>query len=145
MSNSPAESRGPISSGSPSASVSVDLGVLGAEDRDRERHQRRAGGREGRHPQLPAAQAGDRRHLGLGGVQPRDDPLRVFEQHLAGRREAHAAGQPLDQRDPRLGLERRDLLRDGRLRVGQRVGGRREGAAARDLDQDSQTVQLSIS
>ena len=120
----------------------LDLGVLGAEYRARERHQRRAGRRERRHPQLPASQPGDRGHLGLGRVQPGDDPLGVLQQHLAGRREPHPSRQPLEQRDPGLGLQRRDLLRDGRLGVGESVGGRRERTAVGNLDQDAKSVDV---
>ena len=143
MSNSPAESRG------------ADL--LGLALGERQRRPRGAGARKiaiasgiSVAPAVgndairswPPRRPGDRRHLGLGRVQARDDPLGVLEQHLAGRREPHAARQPLDQRHPGLGLERGDLLRDGGLRVGERVGGGGERAAARDLDEDPQTVQI---
>jgi hypothetical protein len=110
--------------------------VLSAEHRDRERHQRRAGGRKRGHPQLPAAQPGDRLHVGLGRGEPTEDPLGVRQQRAAGGRKAHAARQALDQRDPRLGLERGDLLRDGGLRVGQLLGGSGDRALLGDLDKN---------
>ena len=56
-------------------------------------------------------------------------PSAYSSRTCAGRRQPHAARQPLDQRDARLGLERGDLLGDRRLRVGERIGGGREGAA----------------
>ena len=72
----------------------------------------------------------------LGGLQPREDPLGVADQRLPGRRQAHAPGMALQQRQPRLRLQRRDLLGDGRLRVGERLGRRRDRAAVGDLPQN---------
>jgi len=114
----------------------LDLGVLSAEHRDRERHQCRPGGRERCHPQLPAAQAGDRLHVGFGGGEPAEDPLGVRQQRRARGREPHAARQALDQRDPRLGLQCRDLLRDRGLRVGQLLGGSGDRTLLGDLDEN---------
>ena len=90
----------------------LDVRVGGAEAGDRERHQRRAGGREGGHPQAPAAQPGDRRQRRLGGLQAREDALGVPDERLAGGRQADAARVALEQRHPGFGLERRDLLGD---------------------------------
>ena len=60
--------------------------------------------------------------------------------------QAHAARQALQQRHAGFGLQRRDLLGDGRLGVGERLGGRREGAVLRDLAQDlADDPTLSIS
>ena len=56
--------------------------------------------------------------------------------------QAHAARQPLDQGHARLGLERRDLLRDRRLRVRQRLGCGGERAVVGDGDEDPQTVDV---
>ena len=53
-----------------------------------------------------------------------------------------AARVALEQRHPGFGLERRDLLGDRRLRVGQRLGGGRERAAVGDLPQDPQTGDI---
>jgi hypothetical protein len=116
--------------------------VLGAEDGDGQRHQGGAGGGEGGHAQLAAAQAGDRRQLGLGGVQAGDDALGVLEQHAAGRGEADAAREAFDQVDARLVLEGGDLLGHSGLGVGQRVGGGRERAAVGDLDQHTESVHV---
>ncbi len=88
----------------------LDGRVALAEVADRERHQRRAGGLEGGHPQAAAAQAGDRLQLGLGLGQARDDDLGVADQRLAGLGQAHAARAALDQDGPGLALERGDLL-----------------------------------
>jgi hypothetical protein len=40
----------------------------------------------------------------------------VLDEHLAGRRHPHAARRPLHQREPDLGLQPADLLRQRRLR-----------------------------
>ncbi len=93
----------------------LDVGVGGAEGGDRQRHQRRPGGGEGGHPQAPPAQPGDRRQRRLGGVQAREDALGVADQRLPGGGQADPARVALEQRQPGFGLERGDLLGDGRL------------------------------
>ena len=55
--------------------------------------------------------------------RPREDALGVPHERLAGRRQADAAGVALQQRHARFRLERGDLLGDGRLGVGERLGG----------------------
>ena len=63
-----------------------DLRVSGPEGRHRQRHDRGARGRERRHRKLAAAKAGDRRDLGLGGVELRQDGIGVRHERLAGAR-----------------------------------------------------------
>ena len=77
--------------------------------------------RERADPQSPAAQARERVELGEGLLRLGEDPLGAQVQQLARRGELHAAGRPLHEEDPDLGLEPRHLLGDG---------GRREASAS---------------
>jgi hypothetical protein len=63
-------------------------------------------------------------------------------QRLARGGELDALVVALDELHARLGLQARDLLGHRRLRVGERVGGRRERAAQRHLAQDLQKSQI---
>ena len=56
--------------------------------------------------------------------------------------EADAAHAALDERRPGLALERGDLLRDGGLGEGERLGGGGERAALGDLAQDSHAANV---
>ena len=96
--------------------------MLGAEGGDRERHQRRGGGLEGREPQAAAAQPGDRLQLGLSLGQAGEDRVGVADQRLAGLRQPDPARVALDERAAGFALERGDLLRDGGLREGEGLG-----------------------
>ena len=89
-----------------------------------------------------AADARDRCEGGLGRLQAGDDALGVLDEQLAGRGQPQAARPPLDQRRLGLGLQRRDLLGDGRLRVRQRLGGRRERPAVGDFPQDPEAIHV---
>ena len=111
----------------------LDRRVALLERRDRERHQRRAGRLEGRHPQAPAAQAGDRLELRLRLGEVAEDRVGVAHERAARVGEPDAAHAALDERGARLALQRGDLLRDRRLRERERLGGGREGAMLRDL------------
>jgi hypothetical protein len=66
----------------------------------------------------------------------------VLDDRPAGVGQPHTACAALDEPRPGLALERGDLLGDGRLRVGQRLGGGREGAAGRDLAQDPHAADI---
>ena len=70
----------------------------------------------------PAAHSRDRGHVGLGRLQPGEDPVRVLDERGAGRGRADAPAVALDQGDARLVLEPCDGLRDRRLRVGECLG-----------------------
>jgi hypothetical protein len=61
---------------------------------------------------------------------------------LTGGGEVHALGATFDQLHAGLGLEPGDLLRDGGLGVGERVGGGGEGAAQRHLAQDLEEPEI---
>ena len=138
-SSSPARSSGAICSGSPSTRRQLDVRVALAERRDRKRHQRGSGRGEGGHAQA-AARAARR----SPPERPRRRPAaasmpsawRTSVWPAAVRRDA--ARVALEQRHARFGLERRDLLGDRRLRVGQRLRGRRERATVGDLLEDPQ-------
>ena len=54
----------------------------------------------------------------------------------------HAARAALDELRARLAFERRDLLGDGGLRVGERVGRGGEGAVCRDLAQHAHPADV---
>jgi hypothetical protein len=108
-------------------------GVGGAKARDRQRHQRRAGSREGGHPQQAAAHAEDRLDLRLGRLDPREDAVGVGDQRGTGGGRTNAAPVAVQQDRAGLSLERRDGLRDRRLRVGERVGRGRERAPPGDF------------
>ena len=120
----------------------LDRGVLGAEVRDRERHQRRAGGLEGGHPQAPAAQAGDRLELGLRLGEAREHGVGVAHERLARLGEAHAARAALHEDRAGLALERGDLLRDGGLREGEGLRGGGEGTLDGDLAEDAHAADV---
>ena len=93
-------------------------------------------------PQAPAGLRGDLLQLLVGGRELGEDALGVADEHLAGGGEADAARLALDQLHADLLLEPRDLLRDGGLGVGERLGGGGEGAAQRDLAQDGQEAEI---
>jgi hypothetical protein len=112
------------------------------ERRDRDRHDRRRRGLERRHPQPPAAQPGDRLQLGLGLGEARQDLVGVPHDRLARLGQPHAARAALHEHRAGLALERRDLLRDRRLRERERLGGGGERAAQRDLAEDSHTTDV---
>ena len=87
-------------------------------------------------------ETGDRFQLSLGEGLLGEDRLGVAKQRVASVGEAHAAGGPFEQRHSRAALERRHLLGDGRLGVGERLGGGRQGAEAGDLAEDLQVPEL---
>ena len=81
----------------------------------------------------------ERAHVRLRGEQARLDRLGVPEEDPArlGQRDRPRAAGPLDQPHADDALERRDLLRDRRLRVPELLGGPPERALVRDrLERD---------
>ena len=66
----------------------------------------------------------------------------MLDERLARLGEHDAARPALEQARAGLALERGDLLRDGRGRVGEGVGGARQRAAARDLAQHTQSANV---
>jgi hypothetical protein len=73
------------------------------------------------------------------GLEPGEDALGVPDQRLACGGQADSARMALEQRHAGFRLERRDLLGDGRLRVGQRLGRAGEGSPVSDLSEDSES------
>ena len=141
-SNSPARSRGAIRSGSSSARVSSTPGWEARKPAIACGIRVAPGGGEGGHAQPPAAPGGDRRDLGLGCLHPGQDPVGVAGEGGARRGRPNAAAVALDQRRPDFALERRDRLRDRRLRVGEGVGGGGEGAVGDDLAEDHESSRV---
>ena len=81
---------------------------------------------------VPASPAAQRLQVGLRGLEPRDDRVRVAEEQLAGlgQRDGPWAAGALDELLADDSLERRDLLADRGLGVPEPLGGPPEGALA---------------
>lgn len=62
----------------------------------------------------------------VGELQPPGDVIGVFEQYLAGVRDAQSAPSPLEQAYADLGLQEGDLARYRRLLQREGLGGARE-------------------
>src|SRR5207245_5696021 len=93
-----------------------------------------------------AKAAGARLHvrgeLLLGVRDASEDRIGVSEQDLAGLREPRALAIAFDQDRPGFALERRDLLADRGLRIGERVRGGRERAALGEFAEDHQAARI---
>ena len=120
----------------------LDAGMAIAVAGDGRRHDRRPCAGERAQPQPAAAQPGDRLELVLGVGQAGEDDVGVLDERAARLREAHAARAALDELRGGLALERGDLLGDGRLRVGQRVGGGGERSTGCNLAQHAHTADV---
>ena len=66
-----------------------------------------------------------------------EDDVGVAHERVTGLGQPHAARVAVDEDRPGLAFERGDLLGDGRLGVGERVGGGGERPARGDLAQDA--------
>ena len=77
---------------------------------------------------MAAAAGDDRRDFVLGSLELGEDAADVAGQGGARGGGADASAVALDQRSPGFALERLDRLGNGRLGVGERVGGGRERA-----------------
>ena len=122
--------------------LDLDLRVVGPEGGHGGRQQRGGRAGEGGQPDPAAPQPGEGRQLGVGGVQLGQDRVGPADQGLAGLGQADAAGVALDQPGPGLALQGGDLLGDGRLAVGERLGGGRERAPQRDLAEHSEAAHV---
>ncbi len=74
----------------------------------------------------------------LGVRHAAQDRVSVRKQDLAGLGEPRALAIAFDQRRPGFALQRRDLLADRRLRVGERLGRGRERASIGELTEDDE-------
>jgi hypothetical protein len=120
----------------------LDIGMALAEAGERRREQRGARGGERRQAHAPPAHAGDRVQLGLCRGEPREHHVGVVDQRPARVRQVDAAAGAVDERGAGAALERGDLLGDGRLRVGERLGRGGEGAVLRDRLEDLQLLDV---
>ena len=84
--------------------------------------------------QRPGGAGGERGEVGLGGLQPRDDRVRVTQQQAAGlgERDGPRPARPVEQPLADDALERGDLLADRGLRVAEPARGLAEGALGSD-------------
>ena len=76
-----------------------------AELEDRQRDDRRSGGAQRGHAQLPGPQAEQVIQILFGVGQPREDDVGVAHEQLARVGEPDAGGSPFEQRRSRLPLE----------------------------------------
>ena len=92
--------------------------------------------------QPAATQPRDGLELGLGIRETREDHVGVTDERATRLGEPDAARGAVHEPRPGLALEGGDLLADGRLGVGERLGGGGEGAARRDLPEDPETLDV---
>ena len=90
----------------------------------------------------PGDRAAGRGQVGLGARRAVEQRVGVLDEHERRVGEAHAAAGALEQRHARLALEHRELLRDGRRRVLQRVGDRGDRPALVELAQQAQAAEV---
>lgn len=86
--------------------------------------------------------AGDGGELGLRALRPLEQGIRVADEHAGGVRQPNTATGALEQRDARLALEHRKLLRDRRRREAKRLGDRRDRAARLELPEEPQSAEI---
>ena len=109
---------------------------------DGQRHeprQRRGVAREPDAPLLERDEVGD---LDLGELQPGERGAGVLDEQPAGVGQLRAAARARDQRRADLRLERRQVLGDGGLGEGQRVGGGGQRAVVCDRAQRAQAPKV---
>ena len=86
--------------------------------------------------------AGGRREVGLGPGGPVEERGGVPDEHERRIGQAGAAAGPLQQRHAGLPLEHRELLGDGRRRVLERVGDRRDRAPVVQFAQQAEAAKV---
>ena len=92
--------------------------------------------------QPAALHAGQRLQLGLRGVELGEDVARPGDEQLAGAGERDLARRALDEREPDLGLQALDLLRERRLGDVLARRGAREVALVGEGDEIAQLAQF---
>src|ERR687897_1415397 len=100
------------------------------------------GGEEGADPQASALEPGDRSQLVLRGRDESERRLGVAQQAFSGVGDAHRSRPPVDEREPELALERRDVVGDDRLRVPELTRGRGKGTASCDGVEGAQAAAI---
>jgi hypothetical protein len=113
----------------------LDAGVGVAQTGERVRDQRGGGAWERGQPHPPGAQAGDRRDLLFGGVEPGEDRVGVGDQGASGVGERDPAPGPGHQGGAGLLLKAADVVADRGLRVVERPSGRGHRPSCRHLAQ----------
>ena len=100
---------------------------------------------EGGDPPPPGDAARGRGQLGLRELGPLEQRLGVADEDERGVGQPDPSAGPLEQRQPGLALEHRELLGDGRRRELQRVGDRGDRAARVQLVQQAQAAEIEHS
>ena len=96
-------------------------------------HERGADALEGGEAKAAGARLDVRGELPLGVRDASEDRIGVSEQDLAGLREPRALAIAFDQDGAGFALQRRDLLADRGLRVGERIRGGRERSEFKEV------------
>ena len=107
----------------------LEVWLSGPHPHESLRHDRRDCARERPDGQLPALLGHQSAELLGSQTQPARDGIRVPQKERAGRSETQPAGAAVDQADPKLPLEREDLVRDrglGERQLDRRAGERTE-------------------
>ena len=109
--------------------------------RGQRRRDRRRQARDGRDVQEAADPAEQRGQVGLGGLGVGEQRARMPGQQPAGVGEGRAARSALQEDGSGLAFQGGQLLRDGRRRVAQGVGRRRDAPGDAELVEDGETAQ----
>ena len=78
----------------------------------------------------------------LGLVEPREDLLGLLDEDLAQGREPGAAAVAFDEAHPQVAFQRRQVMRDRRHPVTQRLRGPRQRPPVADRDEHTQLLRL---
>ena len=122
--------------------LAVQAGRVSSELLQRRCRDAKGDGLEGRDPTPPGHASHGGREIGLGELGAVEQHACVTDEHERGVRQPHAAPRPLQELNPGLALEHRELLRDGGRRVLQRLRHRRDRAALVELVQQPQPAEV---
>ena len=120
----------------------LDGGVVAVKGRQQQRQVDRAHRVQRADRQPAALDAGQRLQLGLRGVELGEDVARARDEQLAGAGERDPARRALDEREPDLGLQPADLLRQRGLGDVLARGGAREVALVGERHEVAQLAQF---
>ena len=124
------------------ARVDLQLRVLAGEAGDHGREQRAVRAGERRRAQDAGHRGALARERRLGGLELAQHGLGAEHELLPGGGEAAGAAVALEEDHAGLALQRRELLRDGRRRVPERVGGGGDRAAGGELAEDTEAADV---